>query len=657
MAAAARNNVGVLGTAFDAQVLAIRADMPGSCGTDTPQDATLGCRFADSDIARGIDLAISSGATVINLSLGGGGASTGLRAALTRAANAGVVVVIAAGNAGDGSDPAIPPDQPDPFAADAVRSGNGNVIIVGSVNENSEFSAFSNRAGSFADTFLSARGERVCCVYENGELFVETVGGNQFVTLFSGTSFATPQVAGAVALLAQAFPNLNAQQIVEILLSSARDAGAAGDDGVFGTGILDIAAAFRPAGTTRLAGTANSLSLASNLALGSAAMGDALNGAQISTVVLDRFDRAYNVDLGAGAVQNAGQVQRLRGAVERGTITRAVSSPAFTAAVTVGRGERAAGLGWVGNLQLTPEEALGARVLAARVAAQIAPDMQLGFALSQGAKGLVGQLQGAQNAAFAIAPRAGSDVGFTESSDVAFAVRRKLGGWGLTASAERGRAWLEGDRSGIAAQLPGGARRPTATFGIAADRRFGGLDTNFALTWLTEGESLLGGHFNPALGFRGADTMFLDGEASHQFGRWTIGGAMRYGITRPRGSALIGDGSQLTSDAWSFDLTRNNVLGRADTLGIRVSQPLRVNGGGISFDLPIAYNYASGTAVLGRQTLSLSPEGREIMSELTWGAPMFGGYVRASAFHRRQPGHFSAAPDDLGALISFNAAF
>ena len=661
VAAAGRNDEGVIGNAFGADVLAIRADLPGTCGEDTPQDSSLGCRFADNDIAVGIDLAIASGATVINLSLGGGAANDNLRAALSRAADAGVVVVIAAGNAGDGSDPDIPPDQPDPFAADAVNAGNGNVIIVGSVDEDSAFSDFSNRAGDFATSFLTARGERVCCVYEDGEIFIETVGSQEFVTLFSGTSFATPQVAGAVALLAEAFPNLEATEIVEILLDSARDAGEVGTDTTFGTGILDIAAAFQPNGTTTLAGTDFALGFASDFALGSAAMGDALNSAQLSTVVVDRFDRAYDVVLGPEATQNAAQIQRLRGAVERGAITRNARLPGFSASVTIGEGARAAGLNWESELQLTSDEALGARVLAARIAAQIAPDTQVGLSILQGGKGLVRELQGQGGAAFSIAPNAGGDTGFTDSSEVAFAVRQRVGDWGLTVSAERGQAWLAGnlrnDGSFAPGALNGQEQRPTATFALAADRRFGALDTSLGVTRLSERETMLGGHFNPSLGFRGADTMFLDVEASRRFGPWRVGGAVRYGVTTPRGSAQIASGSRLTSEAWSLDISRGNLFGYGHTLGVRVSQPLRVSGGEFALNLPVAFDYATETPIFGRQSLSLSPEGREIMSELAWAAPIFGGYARASAFHRRQPGHFASAPQDVGGLVSFSASF
>jgi hypothetical protein len=156
--------------------------------------------------------------------------------AVERAANAGVVIVVSAGNGGDGSEAGIDPNQPDPFAASLARAGNGNVLIVGSVNDQGEISDFSNRAGDLADGYILARGERICCVYEDGELFITEENGQRFVTLFSGTSFSAPQVAGAVALLAQAFPNLSATEIVEILLDSAIDVGDTGTDNIHGRG-------------------------------------------------------------------------------------------------------------------------------------------------------------------------------------------------------------------------------------------------------------------------------------------------------------------------------------------------------------------------------------------------------------------------------------
>ena len=232
VAAAARNNIGVVGIAYGATIAAFRADTPGTCAEAD------GCTFNDRNIAAGIDRAVTAGATVINLSLGGDAPTTTLLNSVRRAVAAGVVIVVSAGNEGDGSDPDVDPNQPNPFAAGVRNAGGANVIIAGSVDDSSQFSAFSNRAGAQAQFFLSALGERVCCEYENGVLKVETDASGSFVTLVSGTSFSAPQISGAVALLRQAFPNLSGAQMVDLLLSSARDAGAAGTDTTYGRGIL-----------------------------------------------------------------------------------------------------------------------------------------------------------------------------------------------------------------------------------------------------------------------------------------------------------------------------------------------------------------------------------------------------------------------------------
>ena len=244
VAGAARDGTGVLGMAWGSTLLAIRADEPGSCGGDNPEDPTTECGFTDTAIADSIAYAVANDAKVINISLGGpGGLTQGLQNAITNAVSSGVLVVVAAGN--DGL------SELSRFAQTAGDAGNGGVIVVGSVDEDYQISDFSNRAGQNPEFYLSARGEVICCVYKDGEIFVDDEG---FIFLFSGTSFAAPQVAGAAALLAQAFPHLTGTQIAEILFDSAFDAGESGDDAVFGQGILNIAAAFQPAGTTQLAG-------------------------------------------------------------------------------------------------------------------------------------------------------------------------------------------------------------------------------------------------------------------------------------------------------------------------------------------------------------------------------------------------------------------
>ena len=93
VAGAARNDSGILGMAWESTILAIRADEPGSCGGDNPQDPTTECGFVDSAIANSIDYAVANDAKVINISLGGpDGITAVLRNAVSNAVSAGVLV-------------------------------------------------------------------------------------------------------------------------------------------------------------------------------------------------------------------------------------------------------------------------------------------------------------------------------------------------------------------------------------------------------------------------------------------------------------------------------------------------------------------------------------------------------------------------------------
>ena len=639
VAAAASNNTGVLGMAYNATIMALRSDSVGSCGGDNPQDPETDCQFTDNAIAAAINFASTNGAKVINISLGGEGANQAVLNAVSAAANRGTLIVIAAGNDGAA--------EPESFARLIDQAANGAVIIAGSVDGDGAISSFSNRAGTQNTHYLTALGARICCVYENGQVYVDDEG---FVYLFSGTSFATPQISGAAALLAQAFPNLTGRQIADILLRSAFDVGDFGADAVFGRGILDIARAFQPLGTTALAGGA-AVPLGDTTGTGSSAMGDALVTASLPAIVLDEFGRAFEAELG-GTLRGAEPASRLGRAV--GGAQRQVSFGSEQTSLAFAIDER----GRLGELRLGEQQADRARVLAARIATQLAPDLRLGFAYAEGAHGLVAQLQGQDRPAFLIAPDAGGDDGAFQLAEASVALRKQLGPWGLTVSAEQGET-LSGAPVRRAAEMAG--RHLTgdvSTYGFAIDRKFGGLDATLGLTWMNEQRTLLGARFHDAFGLAGADTLFLDAGAGWTVAPgWRLGAALRQGWTSAREGGLVAPGTRLTSRAWSLDLERRGLFSDADSLGLRVSQPLRVESGALELMLPTSYSYETLMADYSARSLSLAPRGRELMAEIAWRGPLLSGNGAASLFYRRDPGHYEALPDDKGVALRWARKF
>ena len=223
--AAEKNNFGMHGVAYEATLLAIRADGLGNCWPEKT------CPFFDPDLVLALDYAIAQGAGIINMSLGGPGASSkDFTDALLRAVNAGIIITIAAGNSAT-----LSPLYPALYAKDPVY--NGQVIAVGATNSSNVITDFSERAGTAQNNFLVAPGENIFTTLNNGGY-----------TTVDGTSFSAPFVAGAAALLKQRFPLLTAKQIVDLMFATATDLGAPGTDGVYGRGLLNISAAMSPLG-------------------------------------------------------------------------------------------------------------------------------------------------------------------------------------------------------------------------------------------------------------------------------------------------------------------------------------------------------------------------------------------------------------------------
>jgi hypothetical protein len=417
--------------------------------------------------------------------------------------------------------------------------------------------------------------------------------------------------------------------------------------------MLNIAAAFNAQGTTALAGTTTQLVLGDTNAVTSPAMGDAAQGlARLGGAGWLRAGLGVNL---ANGLRGASLVPKLAPALVNQNRSFSVGGGAVAMAFSVDATGRTLALPWSGRCG-SQEDAAAARVLAGRVIARMAPGLSMGFAMSQGADGLVPRCR-ADRPAFMVAGNPLEDTGFIRSGETSLAIRRGLGQWGLTMMGQQGYAW-----TGAPWQMVGAARRAdnrdlVQRFGFALDRRCVDMEASLGASWMSEQRGILGARFNPALGAHGADTVFVDAALGWRpYPDFHFGAAWRQGFTQVRGTGFIGAGSALVSNGWVVDGSIANFFKYGDVLALRVSQPLRVAGGGMNFQLPVAYDYDAG-AVWGVRRLSLAPTGREVDAELAWQFPLKGGSAGLNLFWRRDPGHYAALPDDGGVSMTWRKGF
>jgi hypothetical protein len=166
----------------------------------------------DSAIIAGMEWAVAQGADIVNLSLGGDdapGVDPLEEAVNTLSAEHGALFVIAAGNDG--------PAVSSPGSADAA-------LTVGAVDRDDQLAWFSNPGPRVGDGAIkpdvTAPGVNiVAALHSDGTIGQEVEPG---YTALSGTSMATPHVAGAAALLAQQHPDYTGQQLKALLSATAK---------------------------------------------------------------------------------------------------------------------------------------------------------------------------------------------------------------------------------------------------------------------------------------------------------------------------------------------------------------------------------------------------------------------------------------------------
>ena len=636
---ASRNGNVMHGIAFNSTILALRTDLPGTCPAS--------CLYGQTELAAATDVARVEGADVINYSLGSfGGTATVFRNALVNAANAGSVIVAAAGNEFL-DDPVLAVNPVNPAALVATEAAlQGPMIVAGAYNTGTgDIASFSNRAGIAQDYYLLAPGVNL----------VTTDIGGGYATV-SGTSFAAPLIAGAAALLKERFPALTPTQIVDILLVSAVDLGPVGTDAIYGRGLMDLTAAAAPLGTLSIPSTSSvdgggSDPDTTTLTLG-AAFGDAFSGsgALANAIFLDGYGRDYNIDL-------------------RASISTRSTGPDLEGFLTGGDGERLeTSLTPATRIQIRsddvdaePSRWLGASLDEDRSDAsfsmrhQITEGTDITVSQGQGAGGRFGLLG------------AGAPVGgnMLAASDTAFIGMADTGG-NATVSTRLGggtqmRLGIGLNEAALGKELEDGAENASVYIAEMSHLAESGLRLGVQVGRLVEEDGLLqaGGEGGFSLG-GSATTDFVSAfgvvpltENIDLFGSYTTGNSDAGSLS----TDLVGGFSDVRSESMSLGMAGRDLFAGGDRLSIAVMQPLRVTGGTATVTAPQSRTL-EGAVNFQQETVGLEPTGRETDAEISYGFSLGPQEQLDFSFVTRfEPDHVQDASPEFSAGVRYRLNF
>ncbi len=215
IAALSNNAAGVAGVTWNCRIMPVKA-LTRAVRLDNGRVTGVG---ASADIAAAIRWAADNGASVINMSLGSPSGTTVEEAAVAYAVGKGVVVIAAMGNDGS-ANPSFPAAFPDVVAVGAIDSADARA--------------------SFSQT-----GPHIDVMGPGVDIWSTDLAGG--FSMKSGTSMATPHVAGVAALIRSVKPGATVTEVVDILHQTARPLRDNPADPVpndtYGWGLVDAAAA------------------------------------------------------------------------------------------------------------------------------------------------------------------------------------------------------------------------------------------------------------------------------------------------------------------------------------------------------------------------------------------------------------------------------
>ena len=638
VAAARKNNIGGHGVAFDAQVLAVdyfsdvneSQQVQGGVVYHVSDPWTYitahGVRIINTSFGYDVGDVISSPPQVSDAYI--------LASPAVAVAN-GALLVSSAGNGGGANPSLYNRDTIDELSsAGILDSGPGAFIIAGAVDENNQIASFSNQAGSAMNYYMVAPGTNFILPWNGGTV------------LISGTSFSSPMVSGAAALVLQRWPNLTARQVADILFASAADLGAPGVDAVYGHGLLNAAAALQPVGTSTLAVAGNGAPAvgATSLVL-APAFGDApaLRQALSQVMMLDGFGRDFEIDL-SHATATRPNLPDLFGAMEQrlgwhSTDLAAGSETSFAFGV-----------------QRRPEDGIVPFQALAGPVDHLTHQTMFRFSgFADGFSWTAGTglplhdgMAAGGDSAFSALSLTNAFSPLVGAAPGAFASLRVPldGATGISLGASHA------ENQGLTQSLRTPFRNSAETASLRLDR-----ETRASRFSLELGSVLETGGFMGSLAAGGlkmadrASTNWTTATAETALdAHWSLKGAFTLaatGATHPEGSLITAIGP-VYATSFAFGFAGGDIFRNGDALTFTFGQPLRAERATLTLATGVGRDWATGGVIMGETQSSLVPSGRELDLETGYRFSFAGWGAQANLAYALDPGHAQGRRAVLG---------
>jgi len=637
--AGARTGGRMHGVAYEAELLALGIQLGAATPEYRPLDLSNPASFRGFDEqSQGLYRRIGSATRIINHSFGYEGVVTAYTADQYRAAfgrtvdsliQAGtpdaekIIMVWAAGNSNgkrdargnlaDASSPNLTAATPHYFP-----ELKGHFISVVATGRDGTIASYSNRCGMAADYCIAAPGSSI-----HGPLANSANGYRRT----AGTSLAAPQVAGALALMEEAFRGqLGSTEMVSRLLAAANKSGVYADRDIYGQGLLDVEKATRPIGTAR------------------ASLGPGLDG---PAVALQRTAIAAGPPWGDALEQ--GLAGRELAVFDRLNAPFFIPMAAFHAPWAMDGGARA-DRRFAGFLDRAPKTAPESIAMAGGWTLSSLRSLTAALRLDGISRMALDRTAGTENAWVALGARG---VGMARDFFPAGGRGRLRGGFFMQRS---------GITRGERLTVPG---RTHGAF-LNLDASGAGGRVSAELGMLRESERLLGAGASGAYGQLAGNTWFTRLVAEQELrGGLRLVAVAQGGYTSAEfNRGLLRRARHVLSSAYSAGIHWNRKApDHAGRFWLTVSQPLRNESGAMELDYPAGRTRA-GAVVRKTAWLAAEPSGRQLDMTLGYETALRSGaggtpawHLRAEFWHSIQPGHRANARPENTLFLAVSRPF